>query len=152
MGQKGIRCQCIRCREYGFRVRDRWRLGEPLLTRLDYEASGGKEIFLSFEDSQETIFALLRLRVQDKPVANLGGPLGNNAALVRELHVFGPELALSQRDSTAAQHRGLGKALLREAERIAHDEFHRNHLAILSGVGAREYYRGEGTTCRAPIW
>ena len=136
------------CREYGFRVRDGWKLTEPQLTRLDYEASDGKEIFLSFEDSQETIYALLRLRLQDKPIANLGGPIGNNSALVRELHVFGPELALSQRDSTAAQHRGLGKALLREAERIAHDEFQCGHLAILSGVGAREYYRGEGYNLR----
>ena len=54
MEQMGLRCQCIRCREYGFRVRDGWKIGEPQLTRLDYEASGGKEIFLSFEDAEET--------------------------------------------------------------------------------------------------
>ena len=64
--------------------------------------------------------------------------------MVRELHVFGPELTLSQHDSSAAQHRGLGKALLREAERLAGEEFHRDWLAVLSGVGAREYYRSEG--------
>jgi elongator complex protein 3 len=60
------------------------------------------------------------------------------------MHVFGPELPLSQRHETAAQHRGFGKALLREAERIAQQEFHRGWIAVLSGVGAREYYRSEG--------
>jgi elongator complex protein 3 len=95
----------------------------------------------------ETLFGLLRLRIQDKPVANLG-EIGQDAALIRELHVFGPELPLNQRQETAAQHRGFGKALLREAERIAKEEFHRSWIAVLSGVGAREYYRTEGYTLR----
>ncbi len=43
----------------------------------------------------------------------------------------------------AAQHKGLGKALLREAERIAGDEFHAHQMIILSGTGAKEYYRSE---------
>jgi elongator complex protein 3 len=144
MGLKGTRCQCIRCREYGFRLRDGWHPEEPQLTRLDFEAAGGKEVFLSFEDNQETLFGLLRLRVQEKPIPGLSAYLQGQAAMVRELHVFGPELSLSQHDSLAAQHRGLGKALLREAERLTGDEFHRDWLAILSGVGAREYYRSEG--------
>ncbi len=144
MGQKGTRCQCIRCREYGFRVRDKWEIGKPALTRQDYEASEGREIFLSFEDDQETLFGLLRLRIQAKPVENLGQSIRNSVALVRELHIYGPELPFNQRDTSAAQHQGLGKALLREAERIARDEFHLGSIAVLSGVGAREYYRAEG--------
>jgi elongator complex protein 3 len=144
MEQMGIRCQCIRCREYGFRVRDRQPIGEPELTRLDYEASGGKEIFLSFEDIQETLFGLIRLRIQDKPVVNLPEDIQSDCALIRELHVFGPELSLNQRQETAVQHRGFGKALLKEAERIAKEEFSRSWVAILSGIGAREYYRSEG--------
>ncbi len=144
MGQKGTRCQCIRCREYGFRLRDKWEIGKPALTRQDYEASEGREIFLSFEDDQETLFGLLRLRIQAKPVENLGQSIRNSVALVRELHIYGPELPFNQRDTSAAQHQGLGKALLREAERIARDEFHLGSIAVLSGVGAREYYRAEG--------
>jgi elongator complex protein 3 len=143
MKQMGLQCRCIRCREYGFRIRDKQPIGEPHLTRLDYEAAGGKEIFLSFEDDQETLFGLLRLRIQDKPVASLG-EIGGSIGLIRELHVFGPELPLSQRQEKAAQHRGFGKALLREAERITHEEFGRRWSAVLSGVGAREYYRNEG--------
>jgi elongator complex protein 3 len=143
MDQMGLACRCIRCREYGFRVRDGHRVGEPQLTRLDYTASGGREIFLSFEDAEETLFGLLRLRIQEKQVISPGGKPGK-AALVRELHVFGPEMALNQRNDSAAQHRGFGRSLLREAERIAGEEFGQDWIAVLSGVGAREYYRNEG--------
>ena len=144
MKQMGLECRCIRCREYGFRVRDKQPIGEPVLTRLDYAASGGQEIFLSFEDRFETLFGLIRLRIQEPPVVNLNAEIQSDCGLVRELHVFGSEMALSQRLDSAAQHRGFGKALLKEAEKIARTEFGKHYLAILSGVGAREYYRAEG--------
>jgi len=132
MDQTGLRCSCIRCREYGHRLRDGWAVGEPRLIRLDYEAGGGKEVFLSYEDENETLFGLLRLRINGKK------------AVVRELHIFGPEVSLGERLERAAQHRGLGERLLREAERIARGEFEADSLLVLSGVGAREYYRSLG--------
>lgn len=128
----GLHCSCIRCREYGHRLRDDWTIGEPWLTRLDYETLGGKEIFLSYEDENETLFGLLRLRINDRK------------AIVRELHVFGPEVPLSGRLERAAQHHGLGENLLREAEKIATQEFKVDRLSVLSGIGAREYYRSLG--------
>jgi elongator complex protein 3 len=128
----GLRCSCIRCREYGHRLRDGWTIGEPWLTRLDYETLGGKEIFLSYEDENETLFGLLRLRVNVRK------------AIVRELHVFGPEVPLGGKSERAAQHHGLGENLLREAERIATEEFKADGLSVLSGIGAREYYRSLG--------
>jgi elongator complex protein 3 len=99
---------------------------------LDYETLGGKEIFLSYEDENETLFGLLRLRVNGQK------------AIVRELHVFGPEVPLGKRLEQGAQHRGLGEGLLREAERIAGEDFKAPRLSVLSGVGAREYYRSLG--------
>ncbi len=144
MKQMGLQCRCIRCREYGFRARDKQPIGEPRLTRMDYAASGGKEVFLSFEDEFETIFGLIRLRIQDAEVVNLSPDVRSDCGLIRELHVFGPEMALNKRLDSAAQHRGFGRALLKEAERIANAEFGRQYLAVLSGVGAREYYRTEG--------
>jgi len=132
MSQAGMRCHCIRCREYGHRLRDGWAIGEPRLNRLDYETCGGKEIFLSYEDEKETLFSLLRLRINAK------------LALVRELHVFGPEVPLGKKQEQSAQHKGLGGKLLREAERIATEEFQVKRLSILSGVGARDYYRSLG--------
>jgi len=132
MNELGIECKCIRCREYGHRLRDGWSVDEPHLTRLDYDAYGGKEVFLSFEDANETLFGLLRLRIN------------SGKAFVRELHVFGPEVPLGERQNAAAQHCGLGEKLLREAEQITREEFRIASLEILSGVGAREYYRSFG--------
>ena len=132
MGEKGIRCSCIRCREFGHRLRDGWTIGEPWLNRMDYETLGGREVFLSYEDGNETLFGLLRLRINGEK------------AVVRELHVFGPEVPLGGRLERAAQHHGLGEMLLREAERIASREFTADKLSVLSGVGARGYYRSLG--------
>jgi len=137
MEEMGVRCNCIRCREYGHRLRDGWKIAEPNLKRQDYEASGGKEVFLSFEDAGETLFGLLRMRVGSSVVGN------GDLAMVRELHVFGSEVPLGGKQSEAVQHRGLGGELLKEAERIARDEFQARKIAIISGVGAREYFRSE---------
>ena len=143
MEQQAIECKCIRCREYGHRARDGREIGEPRMVRMDYEASGGKEVFLSFEDENETLFGLLRMRVQSKPIPGLGQEIKGNLAIIRELHIYGPEVPLSGRKEEAAQHKGLGKVLLREAERIASDEFQVQLMVVLSGVGAKEYYRSE---------
>jgi elongator complex protein 3 len=111
-------------------------MGNPSLRRIDYSANGGHEIFLSFEDEHDTLFGLLRLRIQQA--------IGKPSALIRELHVYGFELALGQFHSKAAQHRNLGRRLLVEAERISHTEFGLGKLSILSGIGARPYYRRLG--------
>ena len=133
MSELGLRCQCVRCREYGHRLRDGGTAGKPGLTRRDYDASGGKEIFFSYEDEKETLFGLLRLRINPP-----------DSALVRELHIFGPEVPLGRSEKEAAQHHGLGKELLQEAERIAREEFQAPKIRILSGVGARDYYHPLG--------
>lgn len=144
MNQVNIRCNCIRCREYGHRLRDGWIIGEPSLTRLDYEASGGREVFLSYEDENATLFGLLRLRINmESPVES--SPFKVEArAMVRELHIFGSEVPLGRRQDYTVQHRGLGEKLLREAEKVAREEFGSERLSVLSGVGAREYYRQLG--------
>ncbi len=144
MKQQAIECKCIRCREYGHRARDGWEISEPRIARMDYEASGGKEIFLSFEDKNETLFGLLRMRIQSKPIARLRPEIRGNLALIRELHIYGAEVSLKHRNPTSAQHKGLGKALLREAERIAGREFRVPGMVVLSGTGAKEYYREFG--------
>jgi len=141
--EMGAECRCIRCREYGHRAQDGWEIGQPGMVRMDYEASEGREIFLSFEDERETLFGLLRMRIQSKPLASLGQRANGNLALTRELHIYGPEVPLKRQNPTAAQHKGLGKALLTEAERIAREEFRAPRMVILSGTGAKEYYRSE---------
>ena len=143
MQEKHIECQCIRCREYGHRAAGGWKIGEPVLKRIDYPASGGTEVFLSFEDENETLFGLLRLRIQSEVIPISGLENTVPTAIIRELHVYGPEVALKNQSPDAAQHKGLGKALLKEGERIAGEEFKALQLLVLSGVGAKEYYRAE---------
>ena len=125
---RGAACRCIRCRQ----VRDDAR-GEFRLMRRDYEASGGRELFLSFEDaSTDRLAALLRLRI-------MGGH-----GMVRELHTYGQHLRLRRHSEEAAQHQGFGHRLLEEAERIARDEFRCARMLVIAGVGVRAYYRKFG--------
>jgi elongator complex protein 3 len=137
MDKTDSRCHCIRCREYGHRAKDGWKFGQPELKRLNYTASGGHEIFLTMEDENETIFGLLRLRINNII------PVNGYKAIIREIHVYGSEVSLGERKNDAIQHTGLGSILLREAERISRSEFQVNELAIISGVGARNYFRKE---------
>ena len=143
MRRNAVECKCIRCREFGHRAQDGWEIGEPHLVRMDYEASDGREIFLSFEDGSETLFGLLRMRIQAKPIPVLPQEFNGNLALIRELHIYGPEVPLSEQKSGAVQHKGLGKMLLQEAERLASNEFQAQQMVVLSGTGAKEYYRTE---------
>jgi elongator complex protein 3 len=137
MKTQDIHCQCTRCREYGHRNRSGREVGEPALTRFEYDASGGREIFLSYEDTQGTLFGLLRLRI-DKSGDDI------YPAMVREIHVFGAAVPIGEQNDQAAQHKGLGGLLLKEAEKIAHEEHHAAKIAVISGVGARDYFRAEG--------
>jgi elongator complex protein 3 len=142
MRGRGLTCRCIRCRQ----VRGSAD-GDFRLVRRDYEASGGREVFLSFEDAAtDTLASLLRLRL---PSAHGSSgthwlPALREAALIRELHSYGQHLPLHDRREDAIQHRGFGRRLLEEAERIAGEEFGVRRLAVIAGVGAREYYRRLG--------
>lgn len=137
MDELNVYCHCTRCREYGHRAKDGWKFGEPSLKRTDYLASGGREIFLSYEDAKETIFGLLRLRINEHI------PENGYKAIIREIHVYGSEVPLGERKEDAIQHTGLGRKLIQAAERISQEEFGANQLAIISGVGARSYFRNE---------
>jgi len=134
MNELGLVCQCIRCREYGHRVRDGWNPSPPRLIRRDYDAGPCHECFLSVEDADSTLFGLLRLSICSD------GDGESPIATVRELHVFGPEVQLGESQTDAVQHRGIGASLLRQAERIASSEYGATSLRVLSGVGVRGYY------------
>jgi elongator complex protein 3 len=122
----------IRIREVGLQNKKTDNLH---LTRIDYEASGGKEIFLSYETADNYIAGFVRLRI---PSESFREEIDGETALIRELHVYGKEIELGA--SGAVQHKGIGKKLLEEAERIAKEEFNRTNMIVISGVGVREYY------------
>ncbi len=139
--KRGLRCNCIRCREPREKL-----ITEIQLFRQDYEAARGKEVFLSFEDPERRhLIAFLRLR-QPAYLKNYSKPLFDSlsdSAIVRELHTYGEALPIGKK-SKALQHQGLGKKLLFEAEKIAQKEWGVNKIAVISGVGVREYYRSLG--------
>ncbi len=139
MKERGLKCKCIRCRE----VREKYNSKEKIyLFREDYQASKGKEIFLSFENKKRTkLFAFLRLRqpFQEKRLL----PVLENLAIIRELHTYGQMVALG-RKSLAPQHRGLGKKLIKEAEKIVKQESKLPKIAVISGIGVRTYFRQLG--------
>ena len=142
MEKEGKQCQCIRCRE----VKKNYNPREKLyLFRQDYLASGGKEIFLSFESADRKLYALLRLRLSF-PVLNNQKPLFpvlEKAAIIREIHTYGQLVPIGNK-SIAPQHRGLGKKLIKEAEKITQKEFGLKKIAIIAGVGVRSYFRRQG--------
>lgn len=141
MRARDLRCRCIRCRQ----VRDSAD-GDFILMQRTYEASGGTEIFLSFENpATDRLASLLRLRIPTSQRTNTSGiRVLEGAALIRELHTYGRHLPLQRRHEEAAQHRGFGWRLIQEAERLARDEFGRHRVAVIAGVGVRDYYRRLG--------
>jgi elongator complex protein 3 len=156
-------CQCIRCREIkgdykstpcvkGVKVRGTRTLGgfsekttnqKIFLNRIDYSASDGKEIFLQFIDNDNRLYALLRLRINSSSTPA--------SAIIREVHTYGKVTAVGKKDKNSPQHIGLGRKLLQEAEKIAKEELtnlnipkNKQKIAVISGVGVRDYYRQNG--------
>ncbi len=115
-------CRCIRCRE----IKTGDAEGAELKV-VEYDASGGKEYFISFE-KDDKIIGFLRLRLSGE-------------ARIRELHVYGVAAPLSEKGN--AQHRGFGRRLLEKAEELA-TEAGMKKIYVTSGIGVREYYRKFG--------
>lgn len=129
----------IRSREIGFMIREGRKIDRHLkLNVMKYDSSKGKEYFLEIINKDNILFGLCRLRIPYKPFL---GEL-KDAAIVRELHVYGKSVEIGAK-GTAIQHKGLGKMLMQKSEEIALKEG-KKKIAVISGVGAREYYRKLG--------
>lgn len=100
------------------------------LKTTKYSASKGTEYFLEIVNTDDILFGLCRLRLFDKK------------AIIRELHVYGPALNLGQKGKIS-QHRGFGKWLMDEAEKICRRQGIKK-LKVISGIGVREYYKKLG--------
>jgi len=118
----------IRYREIGFALRDAREVNLDLKLKITkYKAAKGDEYFLEIINKDDLLFGLLRLRIVNKK------------AIIREIHVYGQALNLGEK-GIVSQHRGLGKWLMTEAEKIVHKE-NIKELAVISGIGVREYYK-----------
>ena len=147
LAKEGLSCKCIRCREA--KLSDKILVEDQLkIKRIDYDSSGGKEIFLSYEDKNESIYGFLRLR---KPSTSTHRKeIDSNSCIIRELHVYGRSLKLGQKEENAIQHLGLGKNLMMQAEKISREEFDAKKILVISAVGTREYYQKLGYSLYGP--
>ena len=139
--KRGVIQKDIRSRE----IRDREVLPDEFeLTHVTYETKTGTEIFLQFENKKEnTLAAFCRVRLprwseihgfdEHEHLSVLPGK-----ALIRELHTYG-RMAKIGAQGEQSQHMGFGRRLVLEAERIAKEKGY-NGMAIIAGVGVREYY------------
>jgi elongator complex protein 3 len=131
----GKRCRCIRCREIG-RLPS---LAESEIQVLKYTCCGGHEYFISAV-SDDSLIGFTRLRF---PSCVFNTVL-ENAAIMRELHVYGSLVPVGKdAESEEWQHRNYGKMLIARAEEITSGAGF-THLAIMSGIGVRPYYRRQG--------
>jgi elongator complex protein 3 len=121
--KKNSKLKEIRYREIGF-VKDANSNLKLKITR--YSASKGKEFFLEIVNDDDILFGLLRLRVVGK------------IAFIREVHVYGQSLKLGEKGKNS-QHIGLGKWLIKEAEKICLEK-NVDKIFVISGIGVRKYY------------
>ncbi|XP_076041012.1 elongator complex protein 3 [Oratosquilla oratoria] len=150
MKDLGTQCRDVRTREVGIQeIHHKVRPYEVELIRRDYYANGGWETFLSYEDpEQDILVGLLRLRKCSDQTFR--PELTGGVSIVRELHVYGSVVPVSTRDPSKFQHQGFGMLLMEEAENIARNEHGSNKLAVISGVGTRNYYRKMGYELEGP--
>jgi len=132
---QGVACKCIRCRE----VRgESFRLKDVRLTRRQYRAGQGTEYFISFESkNRKKLYAFVRLRLPKQDLL-----FQSKTALVRELHTYGELMPIGS-NRKKVQHAGLGKRLMKEVEALAQQKGY-TQMAVISGIGVREYYRTLG--------
>ncbi|KAM9554125.1 elongator complex protein 3 [Salvelinus alpinus] len=150
MKDMGTECRDVRTREVGIQeIHHKVRPYQVELIRRDYVANGGWETFLSYEDpEQDILIGLLRLRRCS--AQSFRPELKGGVSIVRELHVYGSVVPVSSRDPNKFQHQGFGMMLMEEAERIAREEHGSGKLAVISGVGTRNYYRKMGYELEGP--
>ncbi|HUV16101.1 MAG TPA: tRNA uridine(34) 5-carboxymethylaminomethyl modification radical SAM/GNAT enzyme Elp3 [Pelolinea sp.] len=148
--RRGQSCRCVRCREIRGTAVD-----PDKLTLLDtvYHPADAEEHFLSFTTENDRLAGYLRLSL---PKPSKTGTRQDNrenlyqlipelkgAALIREVHVYGQSLEVGADQPGAAQHSGLGTALLEKAEQIAKAAGY-SQMAVISAVGTRLYYEKRG--------
>ena len=167
MKKRGLACQCIRCREISREA----RLEDLKFNDAAYDTDNGTEHFLSLDSSNPVIpaqagipssqagdrlYAFLRLRLPNTENALIAStfPELKGCALIREIHTYGKLARLSQSSTDSAravpapkaataQHTGLGKQLMAAAEDLAAKNGFKK-IAVISGIGTREYYRKLG--------
>ena len=138
LASRGLATREIRMREVRGEPVDADRL---LIREHAYRSAIGRERFIEAVTAEGRLAGFARLTLPDgqgRGPAELAG-----AALLREVHVYGAQVALGTRSHGEAQHAGLGTRLVRQAESAARTAGFEN-LAVISAIGTRGWYRKLG--------
>jgi len=144
--EHGLECRCIRCREIGHKsLKEKIEIKDEDIgiDTIFYEASESEEVFISLvEEEYDALIGFLRLRdINESHRAELDK---DSCMIIRELRVVGREIPIGKKSKKEIQHKGFGKDLIDEAERICSEEYDKKHLFVLSGLGVKQYYRNLG--------
>ena len=144
MKKRGTTCECLRCREVrGKKVEvEKLRLDDLVYHASDPDA-GSEEHFISFVTPEDQVAGFLRLSLPDADAPASGMGDLRDAAIIREVHVYGQSLEVGAETRGSAQHAGLGTRLLTYAEQVALTRGF-GRLAVISAVGTRGYYLQRG--------
>ncbi len=144
MKQRGQHCRCIRCRE--LRGKASADFEHIRFEDVIYETDVTQEHFMQYLTPEGYLAGFLRLSLPHAPrnLDEIPLPEIRAAAMIRELHVYGPAQSLGKR-GVGGQHRGLGTHLLDKAATLARDAGFKE-LAVIAAVGTRPYYRERGFT------
>ncbi|MBI5928111.1 MAG: tRNA uridine(34) 5-carboxymethylaminomethyl modification radical SAM/GNAT enzyme Elp3 [Chloroflexi bacterium] len=135
--QNGSYTGDIRSREIRHRT---FALEDLNLDEVWYDTNCSEEVFLQYITAERQIAGFLRLSLPTEPPIT---PELDNAAMIREVHVYGQSIEIGDALAGKTQHVGLGKQLIERAVEIAREHGYRK-LAVISAIGTREYYRKRG--------
>lgn len=143
MAKRDLHCRCVRCREV--RGRETVRVDDVTLDVVSYATDVTQERFIQYLTPTGKLAGFLRLSLplaprEDLPISDI-----RTAAMVREVHVYGPAQSLGERRQRGVQHRGLGTQLLETAAAMSRNAGF-DRLAVIAAVGTRVYYRERGFT------
>ena len=114
---------------------------------MEYQTAATDERFLQWVTPAGKIAGFLRLSLPDQTLVAKSAdelPIAAGEAMIREVHVYGMAAQVGEAGD-AAQHHGLGRALVERACELARDAGYAR-INVISAVGTREYYRHLGFT------
>ena len=148
MKKEKIESKDIRSREIGFRQIENKPIGTFSIKVEEFEASEGKEFFIDVADEFDTLIGFIRLRFPKQH--SLRPEITPTTALIRELHIYGQTIPVGgEENNIKSQHKGWGTKLVKKSEEIAKEKGY-DKIAIISGVGVREYYKKLGYELEGP--
>jgi len=149
LARRGQQCGCIRCREIKRRA---ITADELTLQTYSYTTDLTQEHFLHFVTNEQSahpglIAGFLRLSLPRQAGVGSRAFLAEiaDSAMIREVHVYGPALAIGKESAGQAQHVGIGTQLINAARQLS-KEAGFSQISVIAATGTRAYYAERGFT------